>query len=237
MKRQVLSNLILPSGILKLDSLLGRGIQTGLTTHVYGEAGVGKTTFALTFVKSALDLGGRVVYINSEGSSPVERLEQIMQKEYKELANKITLLLPKNFDEQNTIIEDLELIIKDDTRLVVIDTLTRLYRTTLDDKRTNYAAHRELNRQMGFLKGLAKHKDVAVIVLNQVRAKMDEPNGIEPVASGIMDYWSNYVICLRAKQEVGARIVNRLSPEGDPSSVIVYITPEGFAAEKAQEKQ
>jgi RecA/RadA recombinase len=160
-----------------------------------------------------------------------------MQKRYSEFGNQITLLLPKNFDEQNTIIVDLEMIIKDDTKLIVIDTLTRLYRTTLDDKKTNYAVHRELNRQMGFLKGVAKHKDIAVIVLNQVRAKMDEPHGIEPVATSIMDYWSNYVICLRAKQEVGTRLVERLSPEGDPSSIILYITPEGFAAEKAQEKQ
>ena len=234
---QVLGNLILPSGISKLDRLLGKGITTGLITHIYGRAGVGKTTFALGFVKTALDLGERVIYVNSEGSSPVERLEQIMAKKYEEYANQITLLLPKNFEEQNTIIEDLELYLKQNTRLIVIDTLTRLYRTVLDDKKTNYVIHRELNRQMGFLKGLAKQRDIAVIVLNQVRAKMDEPEGIEPVASSIMDYWSNYVIRLRAKQETGTRLIERLEPEGEPSNLVLYLTAQGFAAEKPQEKQ
>lgn len=233
----MLDNLILPSGISKLDRVLGRGITTGLITHIFGRAGVGKTTFALSFVKSVLDLGDRVIYINSETTSPVERLEQIMSRKYEEYANQITLLLPKNFEEQNTIIEDLDLYVKDDTRLVVLDTLTRLYRTMLDDKKTNYVIHRELNRQMGFLKGLAKQKDIGVIVLNQVRAKMDEPEGIEPVASSIMDYWSNYVIRLRAKREVGARLIERLEPEGDPSNVVLYLTSQGFAAEEPQEKQ
>ncbi|MFW9920509.1 MAG: ATPase domain-containing protein, partial [Candidatus Thorarchaeota archaeon] len=107
--------MILPSGISKLDRVLGRGITTGLITHIFGRAGVGKTTFALSFVKSVLDLGDRVIYINSETTSPVERLEQIMSRKYEEYANQITLLLPKNFEEQNTIIEDLDLYVKDDT--------------------------------------------------------------------------------------------------------------------------
>ena len=233
----MLDNLILPSGISKLDRLLGRGISTGLITHVFGRAGVGKTTFALSFVKSALNLGSRIVYINSETSSPIERLEQIMSEKYDKFANQITLLLPKNFEEQNTIIEDLELIVKDDTRLVVVDTLTRLYRTVLDDKKTNYVVHRELNRQMGFLKGLAEQKDIGVIVLNQVRAKMDEPEGIEPVASSIMDYWSNYVVRLRAKQELGVRLIELLEPKGEPSNVVLYLTSNGFATERPQEKK
>jgi len=233
----VLSNLILPSGISKLDRLLGRGVSTGLITHVFGRAGAGKTTFALSFVKSTLDLGARVIYVNSESSSPIERLEQIMVEKYDKYASQVTLLLPKNFEEQNTIIEDLELYVKDNTRLVVIDTLTRLYRTVLDDKKTNYVVHRELNRQMGFLKGLAKQKDLGIVVLNQVRAKMDEPEGIEPVASSIMDYWSNYVIRLRAKQETGVRLIERLAPEGEPSNVVLYLTANGFAADKPQEKQ
>jgi len=229
--------LILPSGVSSLDRLLGRGVSTGVFTHVFGKAASGKTTFALAFVRSAIDLGVRTLYINSEASSPVERLEQMTGKNYNETEHQLTLLLPKSFDEQGTIVEDLELYIKDNTKLVVIDTLTRLYRTVLEDKQSTYAAHRELNRQAGLLKGLARKHDLAVIVLNQVRAKMDEPGAIEPVATSIMDYWSDYVIRMTARRETGARLVERLAPEGEPSSITLYFTTDGFSINQTPEKQ
>ncbi|MDF1537816.1 MAG: ATPase domain-containing protein [Candidatus Thorarchaeota archaeon] len=228
--------MILPSGISSLDRLLGRGVSTGVFTHVFGKAASGKTTFALGFVRSALNLGIRTLYINSEASSPVERLEQIIGKNYKEIEHQLTLLMPKSFDEQGTIVEDLELYIKDDTSLVVVDTLTRLYRIVLDDKQASYVAHRELNRQAGLLKGLARKHDIAVVVLNQVRAKMDEPGAIEPVATSIMDYWSDYVIRMTARRETGTRLVERLSPEGDPSSTVLYLTDDGLSGNQTQEK-
>ncbi len=229
--------MILPSGISSLDMLLGRGVSTGVFTHVFGKAASGKTTFALGFVRSALNLGVRTLYINSEGSSPVERLEQMIRKSCKEIENQFTLLMPKNFDEQGTIVEDLELYIKDDTSLVVVDTLTRLYRTVLDDKQASYVAHRELNRQAGLLKGLARKHDIAVLVLNQVRAKMDEPGAIEPVATSIMDYWSDYVIRMTARRETGTRLVERLAPLGDPSSTVLYLTDDGLSGNLTQEKK
>ncbi len=227
-------NLILPSGISKLDRLLDRGLTSGLITHVFGKAGAGKTTLALGFVHSALDLDIRTIYINSESSSPIERLEQITKKRFEDLEENITLLAPKKFDEQGTIVEDLKLFTKRDTRLVVVDTMTRLYRAILDDKKSNFAAHRELNRQMGFLKGIARQQDIAVLVLNQVRAKMDEFDGIEPVANSIMEYWSDYVIQMRSRPEIGTRLLERLVPKGEPSSVVLNITNDGLTTEQGE---
>ncbi len=198
---------------------------------------MGKTTLALAFVKGVLDFGGHVIYINSEPSSPVDRLEQLKGERFEEFANRITLLLPKSFDEQSTIVQDIEMYLKEDTRLVVMDTLTRLYRTVLEDRKTNYVVHRELNRQLGILKGLARYNDVGIIILNQVRAKMSESYAIEPVASSIMDYWSDYVLCIRDGKRVGERIVERLVPEGDTSREYLYLTAQGFSSEEPEEKQ
>ena len=234
---EVDSNLILPSGVSTLDRLLGRGVSTVVFTHVFGKAASGKTTFALGFVKGALNLGVRTIYINSEASSPIERFEQISGKNYREVEQYLTLLMPKSFEEQGTIVEDLELYIKEDTKLIVVDTLTRLYRTVLEDKQSSYAAHRELNRQAGLLKGLARRHDIAIVVLNQVRAKMSEPGAIEPVATSILDYWSDYVVRMTSKRETGMRLIERLAPEGDPSSVVLRITSDGFSTESTQEKQ
>jgi hypothetical protein len=87
------------------------------------------------------------------------------------------------------------------------------------------------------LKGLARQHDIAVIVLNQVRAKMGKQGGIEPVATSILDYWADYVIRMAAKRETGARLIERVAPEGEPSSIVVYLSTEGFSTKEAKEKQ
>jgi len=179
--------LILPSGVSLLDRIMNGGLNTGIFTHVYGEAAAGKTTFGLQFVRAMCRQGIGTIYINSEATSPVERLEQMTGKQFNDLETLVKIFLPKGFSEQGVLIDDLELYIRDDMRLIVIDTLTKHYRLALEDKKTNYANHRELNRQAGVLKGLARQRDVAVLVLNQVTSKMKGSNDFEPVAGNILD--------------------------------------------------
>ena len=229
--------MILPSGIAPLDRLLNGGLHTGLITHVYGEAGSGKSTLALQFVNAACRIGIRTAYVNSESTSPIERLEQITGHEFSEIEDLVRIIVPKSFDEQGAIVDDLELYARENTKLVIIDTFTRLYRIILDDQEASYVAHRELNRQVGFLKGLAKHKDMIVLVLNQVRASLDSPDDFEPVAKNIMDYWSDYLLRIRIRKSSGERLLERLRPEGEPSKEVLYIIETGFSKECAPEKE
>jgi len=223
-------NLILPSGVNVIDKVLAGGIRGGLFTHVFGEAASGKTTLALQFVRNAIRLDMAVIYVNAESTSPIERLEQITGKDVEEMKSQLQILIPHSFDEQGTIIEDLGLYMKPNTKLLVFDTLTRLYRTVLDDKKSNYAAHRELNRHCGFLKGLAKKKEAAVIALNQVTASMNGMNRFEPVASNILDYWSDVVVRMRIRPERGERLLERLVPDGEPSKGLIQITGHGLSS-------
>jgi RecA/RadA recombinase len=232
----VKGDLILPSGVSALDRILNGGLSTGLFIHFYGEAAAGKTTAALQFVSAACRIGAKTIYINSESSSPIERLEQISRKEFSEIKDRLMILSPKDFEEQSALIDDIELYARDDTRLVVIDTLARLYRSVLDDRKTNYLNHRELNRQAGVLKGLAREKDVAVLVLNQVRGSMDGTEGFEPVASNILDYWSDYILKMRIGRGTGERILKRLRPESEPSMCRLFLTERGLAL-KADQKE
>jgi RecA/RadA recombinase len=236
-RRPVCLDLILPSGVNSLDRLLNGGLLTGLITHVYGEAGAGKTTFALQFVRAACRLGVRTTYMNTEGSSPIERLEQISEKDFSEIEDLVRIIMPKSFEEQGAIIDDLELYARENTRLLVIDTLTRLYRVVLEDRKTTYVAHRELNRQAGFLKGLANTKDIAVVVLNQVRGRVNGSTDFEPVAKNIMDYWSDYVVRIRTKRGMGERLIERIRPEIDLSNAVLYLTNNGFSNEPTHEKE
>ncbi|TFF91942.1 hypothetical protein EU545_02495 [Candidatus Thorarchaeota archaeon] len=228
MPRVVISPLTLPSGISRLDLMLGGGIRTGNITHVYGRAGSGKTTLALEFVLSALRMGHHVVYVNSETSSPIERLEQMAGRPYQDILNSIRIIVPKNFKEQGEIVEDLELYAPERTRIIVVDTLTRLYRVSLDDKATNYTAHRELNRQAGLLKGIASQRNVAVMILNQVRAKLDGTDDFEPVARNIMEYWSDVTLKLTAGKSSSERIVERIDFPSEKARLRLWIRNSGF---------
>ena len=124
--------MILPSGVSSIDLLFNGGIPTGRFTHLFGEAGSGKTTLALQFVFAAFKLGVPTVYVNSESATPIERLEQVAEKSFNKMESLVTLVAPKTFEEQSTLIDDLELYAREGTRLVVVDTLTRLYRTVLE---------------------------------------------------------------------------------------------------------
>ncbi|MGY5879541.1 MAG: ATPase domain-containing protein [Candidatus Thorarchaeota archaeon] len=229
--------MILPSGISLLDRIMNGGLNTGIFTHVYGEAAAGKTTFGLQFVRAMCRQGIGTIYINSEATSPVDRLEQMTGKSFSDLENIVKIFLPNGFSEQGVLIDDLELYIRDDMRLVVIDTLTKHYRLALEDKKTNYANHRELNRQAGILKGLAKQRDVAVLVLSQVTSKMKGSDDFEPVAGNILDYWSDYVIKMNVGKSPGERLLRRIVPEGDRSEGRLFLTNEGFSVERTIEKE
>ncbi|MFX1603024.1 MAG: ATPase domain-containing protein [Promethearchaeota archaeon] len=221
--------MILPSGVSVLDRLLNGGLSTGRFTHIYGEAASGKTTIALQFVSAACRIGVGTVYVNSETTSPVERLEQIAGMSFNELEKKLRILAPKSFIEQGAVIDDIELYAREGTRLIVIDTLTRLYRAELDDKKTNYSNHRELNRQAGILKGLAIHNDLALVVLNQVRGSLSDMGGFEPVAKNVIDYWSDYVLRVQLGRTTGQRVLKRTRPKDEADTCVLYLTERGLA--------
>jgi len=220
-----------------LDRILNGGLNTGLFTHVYGEAAAGKTTLALQFVKNAHRLNMGTIYVDSESTSPVRRLEQMTGLSFGDIVNLVKILAPKGFNEQGALIDDLELYLRENTKLVIIDTLTRYYRVELEDKKTNYVKHRELNRQAGVLKGLARNHEVAVLVLNQVRSQLKGVDDFEPVAKNILDYWSDYTIKLRVAQRSGERAIKRIAPEGEFSDGLLYLIESGFSSERLNEKE
>ena len=213
------------------------GLHTGVFTQIYGEAASGKTTLGLQFVSVMCRQGYGTVYINSEDTSPFERLEQMTDKNFKQIESMVMILKPRDFVEQGILIEDIDLYMKKDTRLIVVDTLTKHYRLALEDKKTNYSNHRELNRQAGVLKGLAYNRDVAILVLNQVTARMDGVEKVEPVAENIMDYWSDYIIEFKVGRKTGQRIMKRLRPDGDCPEGRFLLSSKGFLAESPTEKK
>ena len=225
-------DLILPSGVNLLDRVMNGGLHSGYITHVYGEAASGKTTLALQFVSSAVRLGFDTIYVNTEAASPVDRLEQITGMTYDDIEGRVKILSPHGFDEQGLLIDDIELYAREKTQVIVMDTITRHYRLTMNEsKKVNFANHRELNRQIGILKGLARNRDIAILLLNQVTSRPKGDEKFEPVARNILSYWSDVTLRTQILREQGVRAVTRLKPEGEPSQAKLFLCNEGFAIE------
>jgi RecA/RadA recombinase len=158
-------------------------------------------------------------------------------RSFGDLEKMVKILAPMGFNEQGVLIDDLELYLRENTKLVIIDTLTRYYRLELEDKKTNYVKHRELNRQAGVLKGLARNHEIAVLVLNQVRSQLKGVDDFEPVAKNILEYWSDYTIKLRVTKGTGERIIKRIEPEGEFSDGRLFLVEGGFSSERPNEKE
>jgi len=213
----------------KLDKLMCGGIPIGHVIHIYGPAGTGKTTLALQCsVNSALN-GHRIIFIDTEGSFSTERLQQISKDRFEFIIERILVFRPTKFAEQSNLIDILDDMCDKNTRLIVFDTITRLYRAELLEYRSTHTLQHELNRQMAFLFKIAKQKNVAVLLTNQVRASFGEET-LEAVASNIINWWASIVIKFARESGIKRRaeVVKHYNKSSSESSITFFITSNGL---------
>ncbi len=203
----------LPFAAESINEFLNGGLEPGVITNIYGEAGAAKTTFALEAAKSCIQKGKKVIFIDTEGGFSVERFCQMNDKEK---LGMVLLIEPKNFKDQDAIINSLKDKLKEeDIGLIIIDSLVSLYRLDLhngDAQPTN----RMLSTQMATLIQLAKEHSIPVVATNQVYSDFETGN-LELVGGDIPKYASKCLIFLE-KLELGKRkmtmIKHRSIPEG-----------------------
>jgi RecA/RadA recombinase len=87
--------------------------------------------------------------------------------------------------------------ITESTALLVVDTVTSLYRSALGSTERVFAQNRELNRQLAYLAELASVRPVVILLTNQVHALPSrEGYHMEPVAKRVLTYWSEVILRL-----------------------------------------
>jgi DNA repair protein RadB len=189
----------IPSGSKLLDMLLEGGYETDIITTVYGPSGSGKTTLCLLAAVSVAQRGKKVIYIDSEGGFSIERMKQI-SKNYKRLLDKIVFLKPSDFKEQKKSFEKLKDLVNDKIGLIIVDTISMLYRLELGKNEEVYATNRELGRQLSYLAAIARKKNIPVIIANQVYADFDKPGMVKMVGGDLLKYSSKCLIELMNKK-------------------------------------
>ena len=200
---------LIPTGCISLDKLLGGGFPTEAVSLVYGEAETGKTSLAVQCAVNCARRGIKSLFIDTDGTFSYERLSQIAEYDYEKISPLMIIMRPTTFQEQSRAIDSLEKVITNKFGLIVVDTVTSLYRVEFDDTEETYAANRELNRQLAVLTQIAKTCGVAVLVISQVRSvPFGETVEIKPVATRVLNYWSD--IILDMKQTGQTRVIKVL---------------------------
>jgi DNA repair protein RadB len=186
-----------------LDGLFGGGVRTRTLTQVYGPAGAGKTNVALLATVNAARMGLRAAFIDPEGSFSVPRLKQIAGSDFDRVVESTRLFEPSSFAEQQQAIEKLHSL--SGIGLAVVDSIVYHYRLEFDHDEP-LRVSRELGRQMASLLRLARERECAVLVTNQVYTNPDSQK-LEPVGGDVMRYGSKIIIELSHSSPRVARVV------------------------------
>lgn len=222
-----------------LDVILQGGFPVSRLSLVYGEASTGKTTLAMQCAIECARRNLKTLYIDADRSFSHNRLAQLSGNSLKEIGENIVVFTPETFSEQVSLVERIGSFVTDSTGLLVVDTVTSLYRSALGSQERVFAQNRELNRQMAYLAELASMKPVAMLLTSQVHAhpSRDEYQ-IEPVAKRILTYWSEVVLRLTSTANSAikkAQLERYPSPNTSNTSCVFKITERGLEETITQE--
>jgi RecA/RadA recombinase len=158
--------MIISTGSLSLDRLLGGGIRTGLLTDVYGPSGTGKSQLCFSLcVNSAKYLKQKemIMFIDTVGTFRPERVSEIARQETNnEILDKIIFIRAFSTNDQ---IKSLRKIYDIKPLLIIIDSATSLFSTEY----RGASRHLVLMNHLHELSFAAINFDCAVVITNMVR--------------------------------------------------------------------
>ncbi|MEK6923372.1 MAG: DNA repair and recombination protein RadB [Nanoarchaeota archaeon] len=185
------------SGSPILDELLNGGFEKEVITTVYGPAGSGKSNIAMIATASVIKQGKNVIYIDTEGGFSAERMKQLLPYDYERIMQNIILLKPISFDEQKKHFAKLNgAVDKDRIGLIVVDSITMLYRLEKGSDEEIRTTNKELAKQLSQLSEIARKKDIPILVTNQVYADFKKENSFHMVGGDLLKYWSKDIVKL-----------------------------------------
>lgn len=214
-----------------------KGLEPKSLISFYGPPGSGKTNICLMAAVSCVKKGGRVIYMDTEGGFSKKRLMQITNS-WKDVMDRTLLLEPRNFREQATLIEDLG---RHQANLFIVDSVVSLYRLEYAEKngsgdkqragpsRAVLEANRELSRQLSVLSGLAREKEVPVLVTAHTFRHWETKLN-EIVGGDAIKYWSKVIVYMEKTSRMSERKATLIKHLHQPEwgSVKFSIVNEGI---------
>jgi DNA repair protein RadB len=155
----------------------------------------------------------KVLFIDTEGSFSLDRIKQITEGIPEIVLKNIVILKPTDFSEQKKTFIKLEKSLKsENVGLIIVDSMTMLYRLELAEARKKGLEHikqinSDLASQMKILYEISRKKEIPVLITSQVYSGFlseedwlaGKEAGINIVGGDILKYWSKCIIELQNK--------------------------------------
>jgi RecA/RadA recombinase len=159
--------IIISTGSLTLDRLLGGGIRTGLVTDIYGQSGAGKSQLCFSLCVNCtkyLKQNEMIMFIDTVGTFRPERVSQIARQESNsKILDKILFIRAFSTIEQIKAIRKIPDI---NPLLIIIDTATSLF----SYEYRGAARHLALMKHLHELSFAAIDFDCAIVITNMIRS-------------------------------------------------------------------
>jgi RecA/RadA recombinase len=191
-----------------VDSNIGGGISPESLVLIYGEPETGKTTLAMQCAVNCALQNHKTLFVDCDNSFSAKRLSQVASGKFEEIAELIILMRPNDFREQTAVIDRLSEYTEKNFGLVVIDTITSLYRLRVAEASGKaFGLNRELNRQIAILAQTVKIQKLPVVITSQVRGVFDDSQvSVAPVATRVLRFWADTIIAMRPTEN--SQVIN-----------------------------
>ncbi|MGE5533176.1 MAG: AAA family ATPase, partial [Bacillota bacterium] len=214
-----------------IDKSIGGGILPETVTLIYGEPETGKTTLAMQCAVNCAVQTLKVLYIDCDNTFYTKRLSQIAKNRFDEVAERIVLVKPKDFNEQTAVVDQIQ-DYTSNVGLIIIDTLTSLYGAKVSESSSKtFSVNRELNRQLAILAQTAKINKIPVLITSQVRSVISEQTAsVRPVATRVLKFWADNIIALKPthnRQTIKA-MLEKAKETGQEATCYVQIGENGI---------
>ncbi|MBI2145905.1 DNA repair and recombination protein RadB [Candidatus Woesearchaeota archaeon] len=197
-----------------LDQFLEGGYDNDIVTTIYGPSGSGKTNLCLIAAVHLAQQGKKIIFMDTEGGIAVERIKQICN--YEDVLPKIIFFNPLTFEEQKAIFETLREMVNEHIGMIIVDSVSMLYRLELGKNEEVYEVNSSLGRQIAYVVEIARRKKIPVLLTTQVYTDFDHRDQVKMVGGDLLKYGSKCLMELQKFNNCRGLILrkHRSLPEG-----------------------
>ena len=182
---------------------------------IWGDVGVGKTTFSLQCAHlNSTD--GKVLYLYTKPTLPTLKIKNIISNAFDHLI----FIKCTKYETLYSLIQNLEfeLLSMNDKKykLIIIDSITDLYRLelSLDKKEKNLILNYQLNHTLASLSFLKQKYGIEVLITNEISRRKEELEFIEFESGGkVMEFWVKNSIKIQRTDKLserGFKLLNKI---------------------------
>ncbi|MGC8572150.1 MAG: DNA repair and recombination protein RadA [Candidatus Micrarchaeia archaeon] len=228
------------TGSKEFDELIGGGVETNAITEAYGKFASGKTQIGFQLAVNVQlpigkgGLGGNTLFIDTEGTFRPERISEIAKAQGldpKTVLDNIIVVRATTTEQQILTIERADKLIQEkNIKLIIVDSITSLFRSEFMGRGALGERQQKLNAHIHRLQTLADKYNIAIYITNQV---MDNPGILfgdptTPIGGNVIAHAATTRLYLRKSKEE-KRIVRLVdSPSQPEGECVIKVTSEGI---------